>query len=44
MAKSRVDPGAGISSEAYRVRGIEEVYDTAKAPMVYRQRLTLGAA
>ena len=35
------DARAGVSSEVYRVRGIEEVYDTTKEPMVYGQRLGL---
>jgi hypothetical protein len=37
------DPRAGISSEVYRVRGIEETYDTTKKPLHYRQKVTLGA-
>ena len=36
------DARAGVSSEVYRVRGIEEVYDTTKEPMVYGQRVGLG--
>jgi len=36
------DSRAGISAEIYRVRGIEETYDTTKPPLVYRQRVTLG--
>jgi hypothetical protein len=38
------DGRAGISSELYRVRGIEELYDTTKAPVVYRQVVTLGGS
>ncbi len=37
------DSRAGISSEVYRVRGIEETYDTTKHPMIYRQKVTLGS-
>lgn len=37
------DSRAGISSEVYRVRGIEETYDTTKPPMIYRQKVTLGS-
>jgi hypothetical protein len=37
------DARAGVSSEVYRVRGIEEVYDTTKDPLIFRQRVTLGA-
>ncbi len=33
----------GISSELYRVRAIEEIYDTTKRPLVYKQTVTLGA-
>ena len=36
------DARAGVSSEVYRVRGIEERYDTTKEPMVYGQRVGLG--
>jgi len=36
------DARAGASGEVYRVRGIEEVYDTTKEPMVYGQRGGLG--
>ena len=31
------DERARVSSEVYRVRGMEEVYDTTKEPMVYGQ-------
>lgn len=37
------DPGAGISLELYRVRGIEEICNTTKPPLVYRQTVTPGA-
>lgn len=37
------DARAGVSAEVYRVRGIEEVYDTTKDPLIYRQRVQLGA-
>lgn len=37
------DGRCGISSEIYRVRGIEEVFDTTKPPMVFRQTVALGA-
>jgi hypothetical protein len=37
------DARCGVSNELYRVRGIEEVYDTTKPPMVFRQTVTLGA-
>lgn len=37
------DARAGMSSEVYRVRGIEEVYDTTKGAPVFEQRLDLGA-
>ena len=36
------DARAGVSSEVYRVRGIEEKYDTTKEPLVYEQRVGLG--
>ena len=36
------DARAGVSSEVYRVRGIEETYDTTKEPMVVGQRVGLG--
>ena len=36
------DARGGISSEVYRVRGIEEVYDTTKPPLIFRQRVLLG--
>ena len=36
------DARAGVSSEAYRVRGIVDTYDTTKAPLVYEQRVDLG--
>jgi hypothetical protein len=38
------DPRAGISSEVYRVRGIVEKYDTTKEPLVFEQRVALGAS
>jgi hypothetical protein len=37
------DARAGISSELYRVRGIEEVYDSMKEALVFEQRVDLGA-
>lgn len=37
------DPRCGISSEIYRVRAIEEIYDTTKPPLAYRQAVALGA-
>jgi len=37
------DARAAVSSEVYRVRGIEEAYDTTKDPLIFRQRVTLGA-
>jgi hypothetical protein len=37
------DIRCGVFSEVYRVRGIEEVYDTTKDALVFRQRVTLGA-
>lgn len=37
------DDRCGISSELYRVRGIEEVYDATKHPLIYRQRVTSRA-
>lgn len=33
----------GISNETYRVRGIKEVYDTTKPPLVFTQTVTLAA-
>ena len=36
------DSRARVASEVYRVRGIEERYDTTKEPMVYGQRVGLG--
>ena len=36
------DARCGISSGVYRVRGIEEVYDATKHPLIYRQKVTLG--
>jgi len=36
------DVRAGVSSEIYRVRGIEETYDTTKDPLVYGQRVGLA--
>ena len=36
------DARCGISSAIYRVRGIEEVYDATKHPLIYRQKVTLG--
>ena len=29
----------GVSGEVYRVRGIEEIYDTTKPPPVFEQRV-----
>ena len=37
------DARAGISSEVYRVRGIEETFDTTKHPPTFQQRVELGA-
>jgi hypothetical protein len=37
------DARCGISNETYRVRGIEEVYDTTKATRVFKQTVTPGA-
>ena len=37
------DARAGISSQIYRVRAIEETFDTTKHPPLYRQRVELGA-
>ena len=37
------DARAGISAEVYRVRGIEETFDTTKPPAIYRQKVDLGA-
>ena len=37
------DARAGVSGEVYRVRGIVETYDTTKGPLVYEQRVALGA-
>ena len=36
------DARCGISSAIYRVRGIEEVYDATKHPLIYRQKVTMG--
>jgi len=36
------DARAGISGEVYRVKAIEERYDTTKEPMVYEHRVALG--
>jgi hypothetical protein len=36
------DARAGISSELYRVRGIEEVFDATKEALVFEQRVDLG--
>jgi hypothetical protein len=36
------DARAGISSELYRVRGIEEVYDATREALVFEQRVDLG--
>ena len=36
------DARAGISAEVYRVRGIEETFDTTKPPAIFRQRVLLG--
>ena len=37
------DDRAGVSNDLYRVRGVEEVYDTTKDPLIYRQKVILGA-
>lgn len=37
------DDRCGVSSEIYRVRGIEEIFNTTKPPMIFRQTVTLGA-
>jgi len=37
------DGGCVISSEIYRVRGIEEVYDFTKAARVFKRTASLGA-
>jgi hypothetical protein len=37
------DGGCVISSEIYRVRGIEEVYDITKAARVFKRTASLGA-
>jgi hypothetical protein len=37
------DSRAGMSGEKYRVRGIEEVFDSTKHPVVYQQTVELGA-
>ena len=37
------DMRAGVSSEVYRVRGIEEVYHTTREPSVFEQRVVLAA-
>jgi hypothetical protein len=36
------DARVGISAELYRVRGIEEVYDATKPPLMFEQRVDLG--
>jgi hypothetical protein len=36
------DARAGISSELYRVRGIEEVCDSTKEALVFEERVDLG--
>jgi len=36
------DARCGISGELYRVRGIEETFDTTKEPLVLQQRVMLG--
>jgi hypothetical protein len=36
------DGRAGVSSELYRVRGIEERYDSTKEALVLEQRVDLG--
>ena len=38
------DARCAVSSELYRVRVIDEVYDTTKPPLLYRQTITLGGA
>jgi len=37
------DDRCGVSSELYRVRGIEEVFDTTRRALVFRQWVALGA-
>ena len=37
------DDRCGISNETRRMRGIDEVYDATKAPLICRQRVTMGA-
>ena len=37
------DARAGISGEVHRVRGILETFDTTKDPLVYEERVALGA-
>jgi hypothetical protein len=36
------DARAGVSGEAYRVRGILETYDTTKKPLVFEQPMDAG--
>jgi hypothetical protein len=36
------DDRCGVSSELFRVRGIEETYDATKHPVIYEQKVTLG--
>jgi hypothetical protein len=37
------DPRAAVAAQLYRVRGIEELFDTTKPPLIFRQRLQLSA-
>jgi hypothetical protein len=37
------DTRAGVTSETYRVRGIEETFDSTKPPLIWRQRVALSA-
>jgi len=37
------DARAGVSSEVYRVKGIEETFDATKNPSIFDQKLTLAA-
>jgi hypothetical protein len=37
------DPRAAVTAQVYRVRGIEETFDTTKPPLLFRQRVHLSA-
>jgi len=37
------DARAGVAAEKFRVRAMEEVFDSTKQPLIYRQRVELGA-